>query len=285
MFRVKGSAICAGILLVITAGLWAQEEPAGPARAGARRGARGAQGTREFLGLGPAPDPAAAAKGEPVYKQNCGTCHGQNARGSQGPSLVRSVVVLHDEKGEEIGPVIKNGRPQAGMPGFPGLSQDDIYNIAQFLHLQIELAANRGTYNSTYSDLRNQTTGVAKNGEAFFQGAGGCSKCHSVAGDLAKIGAKFPQAAMMQARFLWPVGQNPGKAKVTLRNGHMMEGTIKTLNDFDVSFYDSAGQYHYYRRDQVNVEVEDKLAAHRDLLARYTDANIHDLAAYLVTLK
>src|SRR4051812_33656155 len=150
--------------------VWAQEEGGGGApagRAGGRggRGGRGGGGgrgsTREFLGLGAAPDEAAAKKGEPVYKQNCATCHGESARGAQGPNLGRSVVVLHDEKGEEIGPVIKNGRPQAGMPGFPQLSADDINNVAQYLHLQVELAANRGTYGTTYGGLRNQASGDA----------------------------------------------------------------------------------------------------------------------------
>jgi mono/diheme cytochrome c family protein len=98
-------------------------------RGGARAG-RGAASTREFLGLGTAPDPAEAKKGEPLYKQNCATCHGENARGSQGPNLVRSVMVLHDEKDEEIGPVIKNGRPQGGMPPFPQLSPARVVTVA-----------------------------------------------------------------------------------------------------------------------------------------------------------
>src|SRR5215472_5794971 len=135
--------------------------PPGGARGGrgGARGGRGAAGTREFLGLGTAPDAAEAKKGEPLYKQNCATCHGENARGSQGPNLVRSVAVLHDEKDEEIGPVIKNGRPQGGMPPFPQLSPAEIHSIAQYLKMQVELAANRGTYNQTYGDLRNKVTG------------------------------------------------------------------------------------------------------------------------------
>src|ERR1051326_1496455 len=188
-------------LALIAPGLWAQEDLPPAGRGGAQggrvggRGGRGGRGgtTREFLGLGPAPDEPAAKKGEPLYKQTCGTCHGETARGAQGPNLVRSVVVLHDEKGEEIGPVIKNGRPQAGMPGFPALSQDDLYNISQYLHLQVELTANRGTYGATYSGLRNQTSGDAAKGEAFFNAS--CKGCHSVTGDLAKIGAKYGQAA------------------------------------------------------------------------------------------
>src|SRR5215471_3301055 len=177
-------ALAAGIAAPL---LCAQEDmpPAGRGGGqGGRGGGRGGRGgtTREFLGLGPAPDEAAAKKGEPLYKQNCATCHGENARGAQGPNLVRSVVVLHDEKGEEIGPVVKGGRP--GMPAFASMPQDDITNIAQYLHLQVELAANRGTYGQTYGDLRNKVTGDAKAGEAFFRA--NCTACHSASGDLAK---------------------------------------------------------------------------------------------------
>ena len=122
-----------GALLIIAATMHAQED-APPAGRGGRggRGRGGPAATRDFLGLGPAPDEAAAKKGEPLYQQNCATCHGATARGAQAPNLVRSPLVLHDEKGEGVGPVIRAGRPQAGMPAYPNLSADDIYNISQF---------------------------------------------------------------------------------------------------------------------------------------------------------
>src|SRR5215471_4615733 len=178
MMLSKPLARAALAALVLAPLLLAQEDmpPAGgrgggPGGRGGGRGGRGGT-TREFLGLGAAPDEAAAKKGEPLYKQNCATCHGQNARGAQGPNLVRSVVVLHDEKGADLGPLIKSGRPQAGMPGFPALSQEDLYNISQYLHLQVELAANRGTYGATYGALRNSVSGDAKRGEELFNAAG-----------------------------------------------------------------------------------------------------------------
>jgi cytochrome c oxidase cbb3-type subunit 3 len=278
---------------VMASGLLAQEDGPPPDGRGAQggRGGRGGRGgggrgnTREFLGLGPAPDQAAAKKGEPLYKQNCSTCHGETARGAQGPNLVRSVLVLHDEKGEEIGPVIKNGRPQGGMPAFASLSQDDLYNISQYIHLQVELAANRGTYGTTYGALRNEVSGDAGKGEQFFKGAGGCAQCHSVTGDLAKIGAKFPQPSALQSRFLWPATPGRPKVTVTLASGESIAGTVRTMNDFDISITDTGGRYHQWPRSQVKVEVEDRLTGHRALLPKYTDADIHNLTAYLVTLK
>ena len=260
----------------------AQEGPA-PGPPGSRRPRNSAASTREFLGLGPAPDAAAAAKGAPLYKENCATCHGETARGAQGPNLVRSTSVLHDEHDEEIGPIVKNGRPQGGMPAFPSLSADDIHNIAQFLKMQVELTANRGTYGQTYADQRNRPSGDPKKGEAFFTAH--CATCHSSTGDLAKVGAKFPQAAAMQSRYLWPVSNSPRKATVTPPNGQTVTGFIKQMDDFDVSVIDSAGEYHSWPREQVKVQMEDRLAGHRALLPQYSDTNIHDLTAYLVTLK
>jgi mono/diheme cytochrome c family protein len=249
------------------------QEPTG---GGGRRG-----NIREFLGLGPAPNPEAAKKGEPLYAQNCAGCHGKDARGAQAPGLTRMPLVLHDYKGEKLVSVLKEGRQ--GMPPFPSLSKDDAFNIAQFLQLQIELAANRGAYGATYGNLRNQVTGDAKKGEAFFQS--NCTNCHSATGDLAKIGAKFPQLATLKNRFLWPATPGPAKAKVTTPDGKVIEGRVKTNNDFDLSLIDANGNYHYWQRHTVKIEIEDKLTGHRALLPKYSDADINNLAAYLVNLK
>lgn len=250
----------------------------------AQDGGRGGRaGTREFLGLGAPPDEAAAKKGDPLYAANCAACHGKTARGGQAPDLVRSVVVLHDEKDEEIGSLIKNGRPQAGMPAFPGLSGDDVHNISQFLKMQVELTANRGTYGQTYSGLRSQTSGDPRKGQEFFQA--NCVACHSASGDLAKIGAKFPQAATLQARFIWPAERGPEHATVTTKSGKSVSGVVLKLDDFDVALRDATGEYHYWPRDQVQVQVEDKLGGHRALLPKYSDADLHNVTAYLATLK
>jgi len=277
----RGWTRAAATILVCSLPLLAQE-PA-PGRGG--RGGNSSESTRVFLGLGPAPDREAAKKGDPLFAQNCAGCHGDKGRGGQAPSLVRSVLVLHDEKGTEIGPLVHNGRPQAGMPAFPNLTQDELYSLSQYIHLQVELVANRGSYGATYSGVRSQVTGDARQGEEFFNGAGGCGKCHSITGDLAHIGTRIPQAAALRSRFLWPATPGPAVAKVTLASGETVTGKIRKLSDFDVILADAAGNVHYWPRREVRVELEDPLAAHRALLAKYTDADIHNLTAYLVTLK
>ena len=191
-------------LRVLTALLWifvvtqvylsAQERSPTPDRS--QRGGRG--NIREFLGLGPAPDPIAAERGQKLYAPNCAFCHGEKARGAKAMSLVRSPLVLNDEKGELIAPVLLKGRVDKGMPAFPSLTAAQVYDIAQFLHLQIELAANRGTYKRL-----NLVTGDASKGEAYFNSTGRCNTCHSTTGDLAHIASRYPPD-QLQTKFLWP---------------------------------------------------------------------------------
>jgi mono/diheme cytochrome c family protein len=246
-------------------------------------GGRSGQSTRVFLGLGPLPDLEAAKRGEPLYRQYCLVCHGDEGRGAQAPSLIRSPLMLHDENGADLAPLLKSGR--GAMPAAPGLTDDEIYSLSQYVHLQIELTANRGTYGETYAGLASTPTGDVAKGQAFFNGAGGCTACHSVTGDLANIGARIPQAAAIKTRFLWPTSSAKPGVRVTTPQGQVVTGTLKTINDFDISILDSSGTYRYWRRSQVTVEVDDKLAGHRALLPKYSDADINNLAAYLVTLR
>jgi cytochrome c oxidase cbb3-type subunit 3 len=244
--------------------------------------------TREFLGLGRQPDPRLANDGEKIFGPTCGFCHGADGRGGQGPDLLRSSLVLHDDQGELIGPVILNGRSSKGMPAFSSLTEEQIRAIAEFLHMQVELAANRGTYQA-----QNIVTGNARAGETYFKGEGKCTTCHSVSGDLAHIGSKLA-AADLQAAELYPETRGnglegsrpPRKVTVTLADGKRLAGTLKHLDDFYVSLEDAEGEYHSIAVDKgVKVQVEDKLVFHRQMLDKYTDKQIHDLTAYLVTLK
>ena len=249
-----------------------------------------AERTRAFLGLGPAPDGQAAARGNKLFGPACGFCHGANARGASGPNLLRSALVLRDEKGELIAPVIHNGRADRGMPAFASFSPAQLQDLAEFLHWQVELVANRGTYK-----VQDAIRGDAKAGEAYFNGPGRCNTCHSVTGDLAHVGSKFEPPDLQQA-FLYPgsrmfgFGSSNGagsqKATVTLASGESVFGTLRYLDDFKVILLDAQGKIHSFALgNQLRVQLEDPLGAHRQLLDRYTDDDMHNLTAYLASLK
>jgi cytochrome c oxidase cbb3-type subunit III len=246
--------------------------------------------TREFLGLGRMPDAKRATEGAKIFGPTCGFCHGADARGGTGPDLLRSPVVLDDNQGEILGPMVREGRPAQGMPAFPTFTEDQLRDIAEFLHLQVELAANRGTYK-----ILNVVTGDAKAGEAYFNGAGKCGTCHSTTGtgDLAHIGSKM-EASDLQQAFLYPGARgfseggpkSPQKATVTLPDGKTIIGTVKHQDDFYISLYDAEGNYHSMVLEKsVTVQLEDKLVFHRQMLDKYTNTQMHNLTAYLVTLK
>lgn len=237
--------------------------------------------------------PEVLENGHKLFSQNCAFCHGANAKGGEtGPDLLRSVIVLDDDNGEKIGQVVLNGRPDKGMPKF-AMTQEQISDIAAFLHDRIRAAALRGTY-----QILNIVVGDPKAGEAYFDGAGGCTSCHSVSGDLAHIGSKYDPVTIQQkivmpreargyrARAAAPETA-PRTVTVSLPSGETFSGKLEHIDDFTVSLTDSKGDYHSFTRDgdTPKVEIHDPLQAHTDLLTKYTDSDIHNLTAYLVTVK
>jgi mono/diheme cytochrome c family protein len=241
--------------------------------------ARGPDRSHVFLGLGRTPDTAAAKRGEPLFKQNCSACHGADARGGMGPNLLRSVLVLHDDKNEEVGQVIKNGRVQGGMPAFPNITPAERNDIAEYIQLQIELAANRGLYK--HADT--MTTGDEAKGKAFF--AANCASCHSVTGDLAGIGKKYSQPSAMLTRLAWPKDRGPRQATVMTPDGKKLTGTLVHYDDFETTLKSADGTTATWPTPSIKVEIPDKLEGHRALLPKYTDDDLHNLTRYLLTLK
>ncbi len=257
------------------------------ARPPARRGLAGGNGQYKQY------PPEVLENGHKIFSQNCAFCHGANAKGGEtGPDLLRSVIVLDDENGEKIGQVVLNGRPDKGMPKF-NMTQDQISEIAAFLHDRIRAAALRGTY-----QILNIVVGDAKAGEAYFNGAGGCTSCHSVSGDLAHIGSKYDPVTIQQKivmpreqRYRRGVAPAPETAPVTVTvsmpSGETFSGKLDHIDDFTVALTDANGDYHSFPRDGdvPKIETKDPLKAHTEMLTKYTDSDIHNLTAYLITLK
>jgi cytochrome c oxidase cbb3-type subunit III len=220
-------------------------------------------------------------RGEKEFAQSCGFCHGEDATGARAPDLVRSPLVNRDSNGDQIAPVIRNGRPDQGMPAL-ALSDAVIQDIVAFLHLRVKQAANSSRVSGDYP-IERLLTGNAEAGRAYFNGAGKCASCHSPTGDLAGIAKKY-RPLFLEARLLAPRG-GLVTLTVTTASGEKISGKQVHLDDFSVALRDASGWYHSWLRDKVKVEVHDPLQAHRELLAKYTDADMHNVFAYLETLK
>jgi mono/diheme cytochrome c family protein len=223
-------------------------------------------------------DAAAATRGRAVYAQHCINCHGSTAKGTdRGPDLIRSVVVLRDRMGTGVGSALKSTAHQAR------LTTAQIVDLSHFLHQRIESIASNRTPRAPIDVL----TGDPEAGRAYFYGAGTCSTCHSTTGDLAGIGTRIGDAVALQQRWLFPTSRRTGGRQAdVMASGRSVSGTLVRLDDFSVTLRDDAGTEHSFTRGpNVTVNVRDPLAAHRGLLDRYTDTNMHDVTTYLWTLK
>lgn len=247
--------------------------------------------------LSPPADPAAVERGRELHVQQCGFCHGANARGgSGGPDLTRSALVQTDENGRQLGEFLQVGRPDRGMPKFD-LGPAQHADLAAFLHAAIYLNSNRRLYK-----ILDILVGDPKAGQAYFNGTGRCSSCHAPDGDLKGVGAKYEPAAL-QGRLLMPRGAvaargaaaaplytQPTSIRVTVTtpSGESVTGGLVRLTDFEVTLYDqTSGAMRSWLRngDVPKVVVTDPLQAHQDQLTKWTDADMHNMTAYLASLK
>ncbi len=227
----------------------------------------------------------AVNRGRLLFQSNCGFCHGNDATGSRAPDLVRSAILSHDQNGDLVGPVIRNGRPDKGMPAFSTLKEDRISDIISFLHHQATAALRSARVPSDYP-VKKLLTGNAAAGKAFFDGSGGCSHCHSVTGDLAGIATRYTPIDLQQHMVYPSSGKDISKtATVTLHDGTRYEGKLAHVDAFSVAIVCQDGWYRSWSTDQVTFVVHDPLEAHRELMTKYTDADIHNLFAYLITIK
>jgi mono/diheme cytochrome c family protein len=225
----------------------------------------------------------AVERGAVIFSKTCASCHGPAAKGLNAQTdLIGSALVRDDERGEQIGPVLRGGHKGAR------LSDEQIAGIVAWLHVQVYKAANRGTY-----EFLNILTGDPKKGEQFFQGAGKCSSCHSVTGDLKGMGEKY-DPPVLQSLWLNPLrrrgaaaSRTARKVTVTPASGPEISGTLEHLDEFNVTLRDSSGTSRSFAidNDVPRVEIHDPLQPHFDLYRRLTDADIHNVTAYLATIK
>ena len=238
----------------------------------------------------PPEDPAAIARGKQVFSVNCGFCHGSTARGGEGgPNLLRSPIVLNDQHGELIAAIVSNGRIDKGMPKF-NLPMDSIADIAAYLH-----SINIGATSKSF-DPKSVLVGNAAAGKAFFNGPGHCTSCHSIHKDLAGIGSKY-DAPHLQDQIFTAGGSGrfgepsptapPSTVTIDMPGGEVVKGHLVDLDDFDVVLDDADGRRRTIRRDGdvPRVRVDNPLQAHLDWVRQWEDKDLHDLTAYLATLK
>lgn len=218
--------------------------------------------------------------GETLFVQQCAFCHGRDTGGGEsGPDLTRSKLVADDVNGNQIGPVVRNGRNT--MPRFT-VTDQELAGLTAFIHTQKNIAETQ-TGGRKGVDAKDLATGDLDKGKQYFNGTGKCSSCHSPTGDLAGVATRNQGLRLFQ-RLMYPRGAKV-KMTVALPSGETVSGTRAFVDEFTVALRDSSGRYRSWPSAKVRVQVDDPAEAHVDLLAKYTDDDIHNLIAYLMTLK
>jgi cytochrome c oxidase cbb3-type subunit III len=270
----RRSVLSAGLWLLALAVSFAQEPtPQAQAKTG---------GNQEVPAPPKSYPPDLVQTGAGLFRQDCSFCHGRNAGGGEsGPDLTRSKLVTADVDGDKIAPVVRNGRPDRGMPPFDR-SDDQMAAIVAFIHTQQIKALTRtgGRKGVDPSDLQ---TGNAEAGKRYFNGAGGCATCHSPTGDLAGIASRH-QGLELERQMLYP-RHAKSKVTVTVASGQTVAGTLEYLDEFTVGLVDATGSYRSWRSRDVKFKVDSPVDAHVALFDKYTDDDIHNLMAYLQTLR
>ncbi|MCY4073831.1 MAG: c-type cytochrome [Acidobacteria bacterium] len=291
-----GAGLGALLLLAATGGVGSASTAPGPA--GSIRGEAGqAQDERRQAPYDaqqrPPGNPAIIARGQVLYGIHCRGCHGIDLRGGDlgGPNLLRSQLVLRDRQGELIWPVLRDGQSTPGVSSMPAqsLSETDAAAVAEFIHSILATSTRQGGPPAGPEIELDIVVGDAAAGRAYFEAT--CTSCHAADGDLAGIATRIPDAKMLQNT--WVRGRQRGaprppvRVTVTETSGARTEGHLARLDDFLVALTTDDGRRRSFRRQggTPRVEIEDPMARHTELLGVYSDADIHDVTAYLVTLQ
>lgn len=229
-------------------------------------------------------------RGQTLFAANCGFCHGRDAMGGEtGPDLTRSALVAEDVRGDKIIPLAHTGRVDKGMP--PSTLPDaDLAAIVAFIH-DAKVKAESLEGNRRTVDPADLQTGNAQAGQQYFDGPGGCAKCHSATGDLAGLATRLQGLQLFQ-RMLYPGGRGRGGASRTtpvatirLPSGETITGKVAYKDEFSIAITDGSGYYRSWSTSKVKVTVENPLDAHIAQLGKYTNDDLHNVLAYLQTLK
>lgn len=284
------------LLLVVAVGLVGGGTAAAPAE-GAGEGVRGAQDERRQAPYDaqqrPPGDPAIIARGQALYGIHCRGCHGIDLRGGDlgGPNLLRSQLVLRDRQGELLWPVLRDGQSTPGVSSMPAqsLSEADAGAVAEFIHSILATSTRQGGPPAGPELELDIVVGDPASGRAYFEAT--CASCHAADGDLAGIATRITDPKTLQNT--WVRGRQRGaprppvRVTVTEASGARTEGRLERLDDFLVALTTDGGRRRSFRRQggTPRVEIADPMTRHTELLGIYSDTDIHDVTAYLVTLK
>jgi cytochrome c oxidase cbb3-type subunit 3 len=220
--------------------------------------------------------------GQRTFESSCAPCHGLNGKGGEHAPDVATrpdIVGLSDS---DILKVLREGKPQSGMPPFAGLGTAKLLDTLNYLRL---LQGKR---------IAPTVVGSAEKGKEVFFGQAGCSVCHMVHGsggflgpDLSDYGASHSAdeivSAIMSAEKR--PGTHKGLAKATTRDGRQISGLVRNEDNLSVQLQAPDGVFYSLEKSDLSELVFDMAPLMSDDYAsRLSKAALDQLVGYLLSV-
>ncbi len=227
-------------------------------------------------------DEQAVKDGRHTFRMHCSFCHGIKAEGGRGPDLTLGTYNVGDTD-EALFGAISNGVPGTEMPDFgERLGDEDVWRLVSY----IRSVARRDTAG---------VTGNAESGKALFWNKGQCGQCHLVDGkggrmgpDLTRIGRRRSLAYLRESVLNPNADLTPGYPTITvfMRDGKQIVGVQRGFDNFSVQLMDVGEKFYSFMRSDVrSVRREFKSLMPDNYRALFTETELNDLLAYMVSLR
>ncbi len=225
-------------------------------------------------GEGPTPAPQPELKGKSVFELRCATCHGLDGLGGEhAPDIIRQTAArtLSDQALLDL---IHDGIPQAGMPAFPDMGQEDDQALVAYLRF---LQGKSGG---------NSVAGDPVRGREVFFGKAGCAACHSrgqsVAEDLSGF-ARDHEVGEIREAILRPTGGRPEAATAVARDGRKFSGMIRNEDNASLQLQDGDGRFYLLMKSSlVSVQRKAGEPMPADYGQRLNSTELDDLLGYIL---
>ena len=220
--------------------------------------------------------------GRQMFESSCAPCHGLNGKGGEhAPDIATRPEVVRLSDSETL-KVLRQGKPQAGMPPFAGLGTAKLSDILNYLRF---LQGKRKTPT---------VMAGAEKGKEVFSGKGGCSECHMVHGsggfvgpDLTGYGESHSAGDIRSA--IVSADKRPGirkgLAKATTPDGRQISGFVRNEDNLSVQLQAQDGAFYSLEKSDLSELTFDSEPLMSDSYgAKLSKAELDQLVGYLLSI-
>ena len=228
----------------------------------------------------PIVSPGDIGHGARLFAVNCALCHGPKGTGGRGADLARPRLTRAIDDAA-LFQIVHDGIPCTEMPANRAMTDHEMWQVIAYVRTLGRAAAER-------------VAGDAASGAGVFRSKG-CMGCHAIGANGGRMGPPLAEvgerrsAAYLRAALLDPAANLPDgftMAEITTAAGEHITGIVLNEDTFALQMRDLTGNLHsFWKQDLTALEEHDDRTPMPSFRGRLTDRELHDLVAYLVSLR